>query len=762
MRKWVVLHSSDRGICCSAFLIAVFLICSFAGVMQAQGQNISLQGFITDEASGRPLEGANIILHKPDETEPYRGVAAGRNGFYSITGLADGQYIISISYLGYSAHTETLRLGDELNVILSVALEPDVEMLDGLMVTETVRREVGIQRIRPENIGRVPTPAGSGDLASYLQTQPGVVAAGDRGGQLFIRGGTPSENMVLIDGMLIYQPFHIIGFFSAFPEELISSADFYAGGFGARYSGRISSVLDVQMKDGHRSTTRGSASVSPFLAEVMAEGPIGDGRSSWIASFRKSILEETSPHFLREKQPLGFDSQYVKWTHFSDGNSRCSISGLRTHDEGRLDFEDDYNTQWSNVVVGGNCLILPDDNTYLLDFSSSISYMSNSSYDRGMDFSSSIMRVHTELNISRFLRNLRIDYGSYVHMKYYNYHMQELFHAYQDGSSNILGTGVYVDAQIPIGSRLSVRPGSAFSIYPGEVEPAFEPRLRLQWQPFGREQEQASAAMGFYRQTLTGISDRRDLASVFTAWMPPPFDGQPARAIHALAGWQQDLGGGFQWSVEGYYKHLRDIPVTTWSSIARFNTDLVPAGGRVYGGDVRLELQRRLVHIMAAYSYSKTRYETEQDHFGTWFGEPVQQYHPPHDRRHQINAVAGVDAGPYSFSARFQFGSGLPFTQPLGFDDIIYFEPFLPDVRDQLGTPRIILDKPLRGRLPDYHRLDVSAARVFHFGSVDMTISTGAVNTYNQANIFYYDIYTHRRVDQMQFIPYLSIKTEIL
>ena len=762
MWKWVVLYSSDRRISCAAFFIVVFLICSFAGVLQARGQNISLQGFITDEVSGRPLEGANIILHKPDEADPYRGAAAGRNGFYSITGLAPGQYELSITFLGYSSHTETLRLGDVPNVVLSVALEPDVELLDGLVVTETVRQEVGIQRIRPETIGRVPTPAGSGDLASYLQTQPGVVAAGDRGGQLFIRGGTPSENMVLIDGMLIYQPFHIIGFFSAFPEELISSADFYAGGFGARYSGRISSVLDVQMKDGHRSRTRGSASISPFLGEVIAEGPISDGKSTWIAAARKSLLEETSPHFLSEKQPLGFNSQFFKWTHFSDDYSRCSVMGLRTSDEGHLDFEEDYSTRWSNVVLGGNCMILPDDNTYLMDFSSSISYMSNSSNDRGMDFSSSIMRVHTEVNITRFLRQLRLEYGGYVHMKIYDYQIAELLHAFQDGSSNILGAGVYLDTQIPLGSRFTVQPGSAFSAYPGNLNPAFEPRLRFRWQPFGRESEQASAALGYYRQTLTGISDRRDAGSVFTAWMPPPFDDTSARAVHALAGWQQDLGRGFRWSAEGYYKHLRDIPVTTWSNIARFTTTLVPADGRVYGGDVRLELQRRRFYTMAAYSYSFTRYETEQDHFGTWFGEPVQRYHPPHDRRHQINAVAGVDAGPYSFSARFQFGSGLPFTQPLGFDDIIYFEPFLPEVRTDPGTPRILLDKPFRGRMPDYHRLDVSAARVFHFGSVDMTISAGAVNTYNQTNIFYYDLYTHRRVDQMPFIPYLSIKTEIL
>jgi hypothetical protein len=119
----------------------------------------------------------------------------------------------------------------------------------------------------------VPVPAASRDLAAYLQTLPGVVTTGDRGGQMFIRGGTHTENLTLMDGLLIHQPFHILGFFSAFPEELISSVDFYAGGFGARYSGRTSSVLDVRMRDGNRNEYAGTGSVSPFVAEPVLEGP---------------------------------------------------------------------------------------------------------------------------------------------------------------------------------------------------------------------------------------------------------------------------------------------------------------------------------------------------------------------------------------------------------------------------------------------------------------------------------------------------------
>src|SRR5690625_1779968 len=190
---------------------------------------------------------------------------------------------------------------------------------------------------------------------------PGVVSSGDRGGQLFIRGGTPAENMVLMDGVLIFQPFHILGYFSAFPESIVSGADVYAGGFGAKYNGRTSSVIDVNMRNGNRYETSGTASISPYLAEITAEGPIKTGRTSWIASVRRSLTEEFSPVFLGDTYPLRFESQYAKLTHFGRMDSRCSLMAMRTYDRGRLDLNTDDMVRWTNVVAGGRCVILPEN-----------------------------------------------------------------------------------------------------------------------------------------------------------------------------------------------------------------------------------------------------------------------------------------------------------------------------------------------------------------------------------------------------------------
>jgi hypothetical protein len=230
---------------------------------------------------------------------------------------------------------------------------------------------------------------------SYLQTLPGVVTTGDRGGQLFVRGGGHTENLTLIDGLPIYQPFHIVGFFSAFPEELVSGADFYAGGFGARYSGRTSSVLDVQMRDGNRRGYSASGSVSPFLAEGVVEGPTFPGsRWSFLASGRRSLIEETSPSFLGATLPLSFESQFAKLSFLDDDNARCSAMLIHTSDRGRMDPEDLVSrVSWENLVYGGRCVVPHNWSHRLIDANIGISIVKNEAVSRSAsDFSSDTRR----------------------------------------------------------------------------------------------------------------------------------------------------------------------------------------------------------------------------------------------------------------------------------------------------------------------------------------------------------------------------------
>lgn len=746
-------------------LLSIGAVCTASIYDEVKGQSATVQGMITDQETGRPLEGANISLQRVGEEE-LRGMAADRNGFYQVPGLPPDVYVFRVSYVGYVAYKDTFSLQPGETRTESMGLSPDAEQFEEVIVgaaqNGATDLSAGRQRITAADVRRIPVPAAGGDLVSYLQTLPGVVSTGDRGGELYIRGGTPSENMVLVDGTLIFQPFHILGFFSAFPEELVLEADFYAGGFGPRYTGRLSSVLDVKMRDGNRNEIKGTASISPFLGEIVMEGPFKRGKTSWIASVRRSFVEETGPLFLKGNQPLRYESQYFKVSHFGANDSRCSAMAMRTYDRGRLDLDSDGMVRWSNFVTGGRCILLPAG--MLFDINVGLAHVSNVAGNRNNpELYSEALRVNLDANLTRYSGRTRFDYGWFVHIHSLDYDMSELFGGPQLNSEHLLSAGVYTETTIPLGETLKILPGLALTHYRETSEFVFEPRFRASWKPFNSSDEELNAAFGIYRQRLTGISDNRDVASVFKGWTSFPNGNVQMRAVHALLGWRQSIGEGFGLSVEGYYKWLRDQIIQEWNHLVQFTTELSSADGHVHGVDIRLEYNtgRRNLYAFVGYGYTYTEYETIQNHFTSWFGEPSRRYHPPHDRRHQINATLSLDLGKYTTGVRWELGSGLPFTQPNGFDELLHFSEKLPRVKKEYGTPRVIFEDSYRGRLPYYHRLDVSLERAFDLSFASLDIRAGIINLYDRANIFYYDVYTHRRVDQLPFAPYASLKLEV-
>ncbi|MEX0944322.1 MAG: carboxypeptidase-like regulatory domain-containing protein [Balneolaceae bacterium] len=742
--------------------IIISLLILFIGELHAQ--NSSLQGIITDHSTGEALFGANVLLQSIGNEDLMHGAATGGDGYFRIGSIQAGTYSFRVSYIGYVTVTDTLTFSSSEDRTFNITLETDESTLGELVVSRTTiatQRIEGAQRISAREISRVPSPA-SGDLTAYLQTLPGVVTTGDRGGQVFIRGGSPSENMVLIDGALIYQPSHIVGFFSPIPGDLIAGADFYAGGFGPKFTGRISSVMDVQLRHGDLYNTSASSSISPFAADVFAEGPIVKGLSSWVLSARNSLIESTSSWYPIESQPLKFQSQFFKTSYIQD-DTRCSGMILHTYDRGRMDFDTDESIQWRNFVMGGRCVALPEGSSTFMTTNVYFSRFSNSLKDSGpFGFKSSAMRLNLDIDLRQYAGNVRFDYGAFSRLKFLSYDLGEKFAGFNLESSSQFLMGGHVQASVPIGGKLDIHPGLGFS-YNGDFGLGLEPRFRFSWRPFGRESEEFSGSAGLYLQPLTGISDIRDVSSVFVAWMSAPISDSQLESFHTTIGWQQIVTNGLTWSVEAYYKEMNNLAIPVWNTIAEFTTDLALANGKVYGSDFRIEYNRGKIYGLIGYGYNWTLYESAQDHFSIWFGEPVQDFHPPHDRRHQLNALFSFDSGVYTTGIRWQMGSGLPFTQPLGFDDVLDFRERLPSVNRDRGIRRVILDKPFQGRMPTIHRLDISIERSFQISASgsNLNVQAGAINIYDQSNIFFYDIYTSRRIDQLSFSPYLTLKLEV-
>jgi hypothetical protein len=733
----------------------------------AFGQTATVRGFVTDAADGQPLPGANVALERAGAD--LLGTATDADGFYQVSRIPPGTYVLRVSFVGYAPYVDTLALGRGDLLTRNVALLGSPQGLEEVVVEAgggAAAVTAGLQSVRPGDLARVPTPGTTGDLATYLQILPGIVALGDRGGQLFVRGGTPAQNLVLMDGILVYQPFHIIGFFSAFPEDLISYADVYAGGFGAQYTGRISSVIDVSMRNGNKQRFAGSAAAAPFQTSVTLEGPLEAGKVSFLASFRESLVEQTAPALIGRELPFRFGDRFVKVHAELGGRKQLSFVALRTHDQGFIDPEGRAAARdaarWQNSVYGLRYLSLPQRLPLLAEFIVSTSAVENSvGTEERPERLSSARRINTEANITHYLGPTQLQWGVFARTLLLEYQFGGLFQDFDFDDVARIEVGLYVDADIDVSDRLRLNPGVAVLSFPESFDASIEPRLRAVWRPGGPGgRHQWSGALGLYHQAITGVTDERDAGSAFIAWLAPGPRLGTASAVHAIAGWQYDAGAGLQTSVEGYYKHLRDLAVPIWSSLARFTTTLQAANGKAYGVEARAELQRKRFYGYAGYALSWVAYEARQENFGLWFGEPLQRYHPPHDRRHQLNVLASVKLAGFDASIRWQYGSGLPFTRPLGFDEWVPMNQLV-DVLHAPGATRLLYNRPYTGRLPTYHRLDVSVERSFDVGPARLTLQGGVINAYDRANLFYFDLFTARRVDQLPLLPFFGLNVDV-
>lgn len=321
---------------------------------------------------------------------------------------------------------------------------------------------------------------------------------------------------------------------------------------------------------------------------------------------------------------------------------------------------------------------------------------------------------------------------------------------------------LYVEPEYKMGN-LRIRPGVRMEFYSIRVDPYIEPRFRFVW---SAGDHQISGAAGLYHQEEVGLSDRRDAASVFTAWTIIPQNSAREtsvlaenipRAIHALLGYRVSPVTGIEVSLEGFYKDIDNLFVGEWTSYPQFTTKLQPATGRSSGLDARIEIRRAPFYGFVNYGLSSTMYEAKQANLTLWYGQESLRYRPPHDRRHQLNALANIKVYGFDVSARWEFGSGLPFSRPVGFDGFILVDDV--DINPYTnGSRRVIYERPYNSVLPTYHRLDFSVERTFSTKQIDLTLQASMLNVYDRRNIFYVDVFTLRRADQLPLVPSLGLR----
>lgn len=740
------------------------MICSPLSVFAQQ--KATLRVLVNSEEKGTPVVGAQVMLLNYNakgkaEKIQYGGVT-NNDGLHEFGGVRPGHYQLKVSFLGYKTFTKPITLQPGKLVIKKVSLANSVSRLDEIVVQskrKVTTGEAGVNKISSEDLGHIPTPGSGGDLASYIQTLPGVVTTGDRGGNFHIRGGTPTQNKVLVDNLPITKPFHISSLFSAFPQSSIKNVDLYAGGFSARYLGSTSAIIDVNLKPGNMRSFEGKVSVSSYLTSIEVEGPVVKDHQSFMLMGRKSVINQTNSFFPGDEGGINFYDATARYS-YQGNNYTCNVTGIHTFDEGQINPNRNLTLSWTNTAIGARCLGY--DDVYKHPIELTIGYSNYRNSERTLNTTERTAgrsQLFARLRHKQDVFNIPVHYGFGLNFSTYSATLAERFTSVESFNEENPIFTVFVSTEWDPNNYFSVMPsvGSQASLL---TRPTFEPRLRLAYQPDGTDKQELSLAVGKYYQLFSGITDQRDAGTAFTVLKPNTGKQDMQRAIHGILGYQRNIGRSFSANVEGYFKDFKGISVAKWTPVAKVNTKTALADGLAYGFDVRLEFHRNPVYFFLGYGWSYVKYEASSDDLGAWINEPIFSYHPAYDQRHKLNTVASYRFAGFTATASWEFSSGQPYTQIYGFDLGLNIPTESP--LKNAGTARIFYDRPYGKRLPVYHRLDLALARSFKLSpELRMDVKLGVINVYNRKNIFYFDVSALQRVNQLPRMPYLSIRTHI-
>jgi hypothetical protein len=707
---------------------------------------------VVDDA-GSPIDGANVVLESDDGR--VIGTATD-DGFYLVSRIQPGRYTVAVSFVGYVTVTDSVvfAIGDAIT--RNYSLIEDASVIETIVVeserSSNPNRPAGLSIVSPRSLKNIPAPGLSRDLAAALTRGAGVVTLGDRGGQLYIRGGSPMQNLFLLDGMRILQPLHILNEFSVFPSDILSYADVYAGGFGAYYGGRVAAVVDVNTRNGNKKRLQGAASVSPFLGAVQAEIPIIDGRASVILSARESIIRNYGDSVLGLDLPYSFGDRFFKFHAFLNETSNLAFTMLRSHDSGNLAGNELLNREvsWTNEAYGFNYFYLSQSRPVLTEITvSTTRFEMKKGPESNPDQSTEVGGFEGSFNFAYLLGDYQVHFGIFAQSAQLNF---KLGPRISDSREEFVTEGgIFMEGRFDLPGSIHLVPGIRVHSFPSRGQSYAEPRLQIVTPLLPSAPDyRLSAAWGIYHQEIVGLTDDRVASDVFTAWTPSPESRPVPRSQHLLLGVLGPVGRHMAFEVEGYHRRTLHVAFPTLGEPLTTSTAFIDATTIAKGVDVSLNIQRNDWFTNLSYDLGSIEYFSDTERF-----------RPPHDRRHTVRIAAGTTISGFRLVAGWQYGSGLPFTRLGGYYEQLTVSADDDAYTDESGTTQLLYGKSFDGRLPDFHRLDLSIDRTVTLSQRSRVIFQGSVvNTYNRNNWFDLDYVTLERVDQLPFIPSLGVKVE--
>ncbi len=735
------------------YIVLLCMLCNFL-LLSAQDM-FTISGHVTDAESGEELIGATLYLSNRGQ-----GTVTNTYGFYSLT-LIRGTYRIEVSYVGFEPQSLTVDLVE--NKTLNIELKPKVSLLDEVVISgvgadENVRStEMSIAKLNVKEVKEIPIIFGEQDLLKTIQLLPGVSGTGEGGSGYFVRGGGSDQNLILLDEAPVYNASHLLGFFSVFNSDAIKDMKLFKGGMPPEYGGRLSSVLDVKMKDGNLRKLGISGGIGLISSRLTIEGPFQKEKGSLILSGRRTYADlflRLSSDTLVNSNILYFYDLNIKGNYKVGEKDRIFLSGYFGRDV--FKYSDAFGFDWGNgtATVRWNHLF-----SHRLFLNSSLIY-SNYNYDffvdeGGVEFTirSAIRDWHLKEDFQYFLNpENTLKFG--LKLNHHNF-VPGVVNASESAGVNelkltekyALETAVYINHEVNLIGWLTVNYGLRFSMFhllgPGKVyrydeEGAvfdttgynsgelirgyygLDPRLTATF----RINESSSLKASYVRtnQYIHLLSNTTSTTPM-DAWVPSSTNIKPQVGDQLAFGYFRNFkDNNYEASLEVYYKWMRNqIDYRNGADIflnEQVESQLVFGRGRSYGSEFFLKKKGGKLHGWISYTLSKTERLFDDINDGKAF--PAKQ-----DRRHDVSIVALWHVGKrWTISGTWVYYTGNAVTFPAGKYEIE-------------GTTVNMYTERNGHRMPDYHRLDLGVTlkgkeRKRYESSVDLSI----YNVYSRKNAY--------------------------
>ena len=759
-------------------VLTTLLLVFISNLIWAQG---SIKGFVKEKDSGNPIMFTNVFL-----AGSTYGAVTDVNGFFSITKIPAGSYTLKVSNIEYSKYSVEINIVKNKTVSKNILLERAVINIEEAVISAEKSKQqnqvrMSVESIQPKDIKKIPSFGGQADLVQSLQVLPGFVSTGDQGGQLYIRGGSPVQNKVILDGMIIYNPFHSIGLFSVFDTDIIKNADIYTGGFNAQYGGRISSIMDITTINGDKNKTKGFLGINPFGAKFSVNGPLrktGEGAGiSYVLSAKTSYLEQSSKllytYINEDGLPFNYTDLYGKISFGGSSGSSFNLFGFNFTDN--VSYQAISSFGWKNSGFGGNFVVVPATSTMLLE-----GHFAKSAYEIKLeeegvpDRFSAIEGFNFGLDFKYNIGRDAIKYGVEIVGFSTNYETFSATNVKLTQNENTTEFAAYATYKIGL-KKIIIEPSFRLQHYASLSKTSPEPRIGIKYKPTDRLRLKGAA--GVYTQNLISVNSDRDIVNLFYGFLAGPTNLQDEflhengeitdvtdplqKANHYILGFEYDLTENVNINVEGYIKDFKQLTNTNRDKLFpdesnsiypdEFIKDYIVENGTAKGVDVVVKYKNKFNYFWFVYSLGNVN---------RWDG--IQSYNPIFDRRHNVNLVASKSFGKkqtWEISSRWNFGTGFPFTRIQGVYQPVEYEGEI-STNPLTGNPNYLgfyYEDLNKGRLPTYHRMDLNIRKIIKKKHITYEINGGITNVYSHQNIFYINKITGETVYQLPIMPAIGI-----